>query len=106
MCGCARETLTLALPPPPPSPRGRLDLVTQCAGIKRCLDAAPLWVAAARLEERAGNLPKARALLEQARLRNPKSPALWLAAVRAEARGGNAKVGVQRWRVCGWVGGG
>ena len=35
------------------------------AGIKRCLDALPLWVAAARLEERGGNVAKARALLEQ-----------------------------------------
>ena len=34
-------------------------------GIKRCLDSIPLWVAAARLEERAGNVAKARALLEQ-----------------------------------------
>lgn len=36
------------------------------AGIKRCLDAVPLWVAAARLEEGSGNVAKARALLEQA----------------------------------------
>jgi pre-mRNA-processing factor 6 len=34
-------------------------------GIKRCMDSIPLWVAAARLEERAGNVAKARALLEQ-----------------------------------------
>ncbi len=32
----------------------------------------PLWLSAARLEEEAGNVPKARALLEQGRLKNPK----------------------------------
>lgn len=57
------------------------------------MDCVPLWVSAARLEERAGNPAKARALLEQARLKNPKTPALWLAAVRAEMRGGNQKAG-------------
>jgi pre-mRNA-processing factor 6 len=35
------------------------------AGIKRCLDSVPLWVSAARLEERSSNVAKARALLEQ-----------------------------------------
>lgn len=34
---------------------------------------------------------RARALLEQARLKNPGQPALWLAAARTEARAGNAK---------------
>lgn len=34
---------------------------------------------------------KARALLEQARLRNPQQPELWLAASRVELRAGNAK---------------
>jgi pre-mRNA-processing factor 6 len=78
------------------------------AGLARCPGSVPLWVSAARLEERAaaaaassdGGGPgssgsgsssgagssRARALLEQARLRNPASDALWLAAVRTEAR--------------------
>jgi hypothetical protein len=38
-----------------------------------------------------GNLPKARAVLEQARLKNPKSPPLWLAAIRLEVRANNGK---------------
>ena len=63
------------------------------AGIKRCLDCIPLWVSAARLEERAGNVAKARALLEQARLKNPKNAQLWLAAVRTELRAQNQKAG-------------
>ena len=43
----------------------------------------PLWLASAKLEENAGNVAKARALLEQARLKNPKQEQLWLAAVSA-----------------------
>lgn len=34
---------------------------------------------------------KARALLEQARVRNPQHPDLWLAAARVELRAGNVK---------------
>ena len=34
---------------------------------------------------------KARALLEQGRLKNPKNDQLWLAAVRNELRAGNSK---------------
>lgn len=51
-----------------PPPAGNTDAarLAYAAGIKRCLDAVPLWVAAARLEEGAGNIAKARALLEQA----------------------------------------
>ena len=44
--------------------------------------------AAARLEEKAGNVSKARATLEQARHRNSGSEELWLAAVRTELRAG------------------
>ncbi len=53
----------------PRVPAGNIDAarLAYAAGIKRCMDAIPLWVAAARLEERAGNVAKARALLEQVR---------------------------------------
>lgn len=73
------------------------------AGLARCPGSAPLWISAARLEERAAaaaaasastnggggdsaGASRARALLEQARLRNPDDDELWLAAVRTEAR--------------------
>ena len=60
-----------------------------------CIDCAlcsvPLWRSAARLEEQAGATAKARALLEQGRLKNLASPELWLAAVRTEQRAGLVK---------------
>ncbi len=36
-----------------------------------------------------GNLTRARALLENGRLQNPKTPQLWLDAIRVEVKGGN-----------------
>ncbi|KXZ45962.1 hypothetical protein GPECTOR_49g546 [Gonium pectorale] len=61
-------------------------------GLARCPNCIPLWRSAARLEEEAGGgVARARALLEQARLRNPHSPELWLAAIRTEQRAGNEK---------------
>ena len=36
-----------------------------------------------------GNLTRARALLENGRLKNPKTPQLWLDAIRVEVKGGN-----------------
>lgn len=68
------------------------------AGLARCPGSAPLWIAAARLEEKAaaagaaenasasGGSSRARALLEQARLKLPTDESVWLAAVRTEAR--------------------
>ena len=53
-------------------------------GCRRCHDAIPLWTAAATLEQRSGFPAKARAILEQARTRNPKNEWLWLAATRQE----------------------
>lgn len=46
---------------------GRTEAARQvyASGIKRCADCVPLWRAAARLEENAGNVGRARALLEQ-----------------------------------------
>ncbi|GLC38459.1 hypothetical protein PLESTB_001727900 [Pleodorina starrii] len=61
-------------------------------GLARCTASIPLWRSAARLEEEAGgNVGRARALLDQARLKNPKTEALWLAAIRTEQRAGNEK---------------
>jgi pre-mRNA-processing factor 6 len=60
-CCCANADGTC------PPAAGNVDAarLAYAAGIKRCLDCVPLWVSAARLEERAGNVAKARALLEQ-----------------------------------------
>lgn len=67
-------------------------------GVKRCPECVPLWRAAARVEEAAGAVGKARAVLEQARQRLPKRDdlaeereELWLAAIRTEQRAGNSK---------------
>lgn len=38
---------------------------TYLDGLKRCMDSVPLWRSVARLEEAAGSVAKARALLEQ-----------------------------------------
>lgn len=37
----------------------------------------PLWLLLSRLEERVGQLTRARAILEKSRLKNPQSPELW-----------------------------
>lgn len=60
-------------------------------GIRRCMGSIPLWRSSARLEEKAGAVGKARAILEQARLKNPHQDELWLAAVRTEQRATNTK---------------
>jgi hypothetical protein len=41
-----------------------------------------------RLEEKTGQLIKARSILEKARLKNPGTADLWLEAIRLENRGG------------------
>lgn len=60
-------------------------------GIRRCMASVPLWRSSAYLEEKAGAIGKARAVLEQARLKNPKQDQLWLAAIRTELRSSNNK---------------
>ncbi len=72
--------------PPPPGARA-----AYAEGYKRCPTSIPLWTSAAALEEQTGAVGKARALLEQARVRNPQHPDLWLAAARVELRAGNVK---------------
>jgi pre-mRNA-processing factor 6 len=62
-------------------------------GLRRCPKSAPLWIAAAALEERDVGATKARSILELARLKNGKNADLWLAAVRLERRHGNRKLG-------------
>ncbi|KAJ3403770.1 hypothetical protein HDU80_003760 [Chytriomyces hyalinus] len=54
--------------------------------------AVTLWLMASRLEERAGQLTKSRALLEKARLLNPKQPELWCEAIRVESRASNQAI--------------
>lgn len=54
------------------------------SGRARCMHSIALWRAAATLEWKAGSGGRARALLEQARLKNPANEHLWLAAVRTE----------------------
>jgi pre-mRNA-processing factor 6 len=58
-------------------------------GIKRCPTSIPLWLLLIRLEIDHGQIIKARANLEKARLRNPMTPELWLASVRLEVDAGN-----------------
>ena len=53
-------------------------------GVKLCPAAASLWIERAEVELEAGRVGKARAGLEQARLRNPKDPRIWLASSRFE----------------------
>ncbi|KAJ1964750.1 U4/U6 x U5 tri-snRNP complex subunit Prp1 [Dipsacomyces acuminosporus] len=60
---------------------------TLSKGLKQCPNSKELWIAAAELENSKHiNLPtRARAILERARIYNPKVPELWLASVRLEA---------------------
>eukprot|EP00008_Paramoeba_atlantica_P014332 CAMPEP_0201492404 /NCGR_PEP_ID=MMETSP0151_2-20130828/32951_1 /ASSEMBLY_ACC=CAM_ASM_000257 /TAXON_ID=200890 /ORGANISM="Paramoeba atlantica, Strain 621/1 / CCAP 1560/9" /LENGTH=913 /DNA_ID=CAMNT_0047879193 /DNA_START=69 /DNA_END=2807 /DNA_ORIENTATION=- len=59
--------------------------------LKACPRDVPLWILAARFEERTVQT-KARSILEQARLQCPKSPELWLEAIRVELRAQNRKI--------------
>lgn len=59
------------------------------AGTKACPTSVPLWLLAARLEERAGVLVKARSILDRARLAVPKNAQLWAESVRMERRAKN-----------------
>jgi len=59
------------------------------AGTRSCPTSVPLWLLAARLEEHAGIVVKARSILDRARLAIPKEPRLWVESVRIERRAGN-----------------
>jgi hypothetical protein len=56
--------------------------------LKKCATSVPLWLLLSALEEKRGNLTKARSVLEKGRLRNPSCAQLWLEAVRIEIRAG------------------
>jgi pre-mRNA-processing factor 6 len=64
------------------------------AGIKAAPKDITLRVLASGLEEADGKSIRARALLEKARLVNPKSDVLWAEAVRVEERSGAPAQGV------------
>lgn len=55
-------------------------------GFRRCPHAIALWVAASRLEERAGLSIRARAILEKGRMANAKSDVLWDESAYVEER--------------------
>ncbi len=60
------------------------------------MNSVPLWLSAARLEEAQLNVPKARALLEQARLKNPKNEASFeVHSVRFVSKLGLKNIGTQ-----------
>lgn len=54
--------------------------------VKACPKSVTLWILSSRLEEVSGRAIKARALLEKARLVNPKDEFLWAEAVKVEER--------------------
>ena len=60
-------------------------------GIKHCPKSIPLWLLLVQLEIENGQIIKARANIEKARLKNPMTAELWLASVRLEIAAGNAQ---------------
>lgn len=51
-----------------------------------------LWLLLSRLEEKVGQITKARSVLEKGRHKIPQCPELWLEAVRIEVRGGKKNI--------------
>ena len=45
--------------------------------LRKCPQSIPLWLLLSKLEQKAGNVTKARSVLENARQKNPKNPKLW-----------------------------
>ena len=60
--------------------------------LKKNPNSIPLWLLLSCLEEKLGQLTKARSVLEKARLKNSQCPELWLEAVRIEVRGGKKNI--------------
>ncbi len=58
-------------------------------GVKECPHSIDLWIHSSRLEEEAGLAIRARAILEKARLNNPKNERLWAETVGVEERSGS-----------------
>ncbi|SPO44681.1 probable pre-mRNA splicing factor prp1 [Moesziomyces antarcticus] len=57
-------------------------------GVRNCPSSIPLWILASRLEEEAGLVIRARALLEKARMHAPSS-AIWSESIAVEHRAGS-----------------
>ncbi|KAI3483330.1 hypothetical protein L1887_53821 [Cichorium endivia] len=57
-------------------------------GVRNCPTSIPLWILASRLEEEAGLVIRARALLEKARMHAP-SPTIWSESIAVEHRAGS-----------------
>lgn len=64
------------------------------AGLKACPKSIPLWILASRLEEADGKSIRARALMEKARLVNPKEEDLWAESVKVEERSAPGSAGL------------
>ena len=60
--------------------------------LKKVPHSIHLWLLLSRLEEKAGQLIKARAVLEKGRHKIAQCPELWLEAVRIEMRGGKKNI--------------
>ncbi|EPT29991.1 putative U5 snRNP-associated subunit [Toxoplasma gondii TgCatPRC2] len=57
-----------------------------------CCRSVPLWLCAVDCQREQGKWSVARAILEKAKLRNPKNPDLWHAAIRIEVEAGNKQM--------------
>ena len=60
-----------------PLPDTSQSLSSLLLQLKKCPHSTPLWLLLSRLEEKVGQLTRARAILEKSRLKNPKNPGLW-----------------------------
>ncbi|OLL24837.1 Pre-mRNA-splicing factor prp1 [Neolecta irregularis DAH-3] len=60
-------------------------------GTRKCSSCVTLWILASRLEEKAGLVIKARALLDRARLINQNNEELWCETIQVELRAKNDK---------------
>jgi len=61
-------------------------------GLQQCPKSVPLWLCCVDTEIKRKRFPKARVLLEKARLKNPKSHLLWFKGVEVEEMDGNEKM--------------
>lgn len=65
--------------------------------LKKCPHSVPLWLLLSHLEERVGQLTRARAILEKARLKNPQSPELWWGNLKGEGNTGTVPDTAAHW---------
>eukprot|EP01129_Flabellula_baltica_P014603 TRINITY_DN7031_c0_g1_i1.p1 TRINITY_DN7031_c0_g1~~TRINITY_DN7031_c0_g1_i1.p1 ORF type:complete len:938 (-),score=246.41 TRINITY_DN7031_c0_g1_i1:65-2878(-) len=59
---------------------------TYIQGIEKCPKAVELWIGFSRLEEKLRGIRGTRAILEKARIKNPKNELLWLETARNEMK--------------------